>query len=76
MPTILRHLSVLETAQLIETEKSGRIRMCRARPETMQATMDWMTDQKALWEARTDRLQALLASLQEKESDDADKPGP
>ena len=70
LPTILRHLSVLEAAELIATEKSGRTRMCRARPETMVATMDWMAEQKAQWEARTDRLAALLATLREKESAD------
>lgn len=74
LPTILRHLSVLETAQLIETEKSGRTRMCRARPETLVATMDWMAEQKAAWEARTDRLEAFLKSLQEGD-DDADQSG-
>lgn len=70
LPTILRHLSVLEAAALIETEKSGRTRMCRARPETLEATMDWMAEQRALWEARTDRLEALLATLQEDETDE------
>jgi hypothetical protein len=63
---------VLEAADLIETEKSGRTRMCRARPETMVATMDWMAEQRALWEARTDRLEALLATLQ-KEEDASDE---
>jgi DNA-binding transcriptional ArsR family regulator len=70
LPTILRHLSVLEAAELIETEKSGRRRMCRARPETLVATMDWMEQQRALWEARTDRLEDFLATLQK---DDADE---
>jgi DNA-binding transcriptional ArsR family regulator len=67
LPTILRHLSVLEAAALIETEKSGRTRMCRARPETLVATMDWMAQQRAQWEARTDRLAALLTTLQEED---------
>ncbi len=72
LPTILRHLSVLEAAELIETEKTGRTRMCRARPETLVATMDWMAKQKALWEARTDRLEAFLETLQ-KEEDASDE---
>ena len=72
LPTILRHLSVLEAAELIETEKTGRTRMCRARPETLVATMDWMAEQKALWDARTDRLEAFLETLQ-KEEDASDE---
>ena len=74
LPTILRHLSVLEGAKLIETAKSGRIRMCRARPETLVATMDWMAEQRAIWEARTDRLEAFLKTLQDGD-DDADQSG-
>ena len=63
LPTILRHLSVLEQAALITTEKQGRTRMCMARPETLAATADWLDEQRAIWEARTDRLEALLETL-------------
>lgn len=72
LPTILRHLSVLEEAGLIATTKSGRTRLCAARPETLAATADWLAEQRAIWEARTDRLEAFLATL---EDDDADQPG-
>lgn len=65
LPTILRHLTVLEDAALIRSEKQGRTRLCQARPETLEATMDWMAQQRALWEARTDRLEAFLKTLQE-----------
>ena len=34
----------------------------------MAATADWMTAQRALWEARTDRLEALLATFVDKET--------
>ena len=63
LPTVMRHLSVLEDAALIKREKTGRTRMCSARPETLAATADWLADQRAQWEARTDRLQAYVATL-------------
>lgn len=63
LPTVLRHLGVLETAQLIATEKSGRARLCRARPETLAATADWLADQRAQWEGRLDRLEAYVETL-------------
>lgn len=63
LPTVMRHLSVLEQAALITTEKQGRTRMCRARPETLAATADWLAEQRAIWEARTDRLEAYVATL-------------
>ena len=63
LPTILRHLDVLETAALISTSKTGRTRLCRARPETLAATADWLAEQRSLWEARTDRLEAYVTTL-------------
>jgi DNA-binding transcriptional ArsR family regulator len=64
LPTVMRHLTVLEEAGLIATEKTGRTRMCRARPEALAATTKWLEDQRSLWEARTDRLEAYLETLQ------------
>lgn len=72
LPTILRHLSVLEDAALIQTQKLGRTRMCQARPETLEATMGWMAEQRAIWEARTDRLEAFLEELQKEDDTDED----
>ena len=63
LPTVMRHLGVLEDAALIRTEKTGRTRMCHARPETLAATEGWLADQRAVWEARTDRLEAYVAKL-------------
>jgi DNA-binding transcriptional ArsR family regulator len=63
LPTVMRHLAVLEEAALISTEKTGRTRMCSARPETLAATADWLAAQRAIWEQRTDRLEAYVATL-------------
>lgn len=64
LPTVMKHLGVLESAALIVTAKSGRTRMCRARPETLAATEDWLAEQRANWETQTDRLEDYLATLQ------------
>ena len=69
LPTILRHLSVLEQARLISTEKRGRTRLCVAEPATLAATQGWLADQRALWEAQTDRLEALLHRLSAQDAD-------
>ncbi len=63
LPTVMRHLGVLEAAALISTEKTGRTRMCHARPETLAATEGWLAAQRAIWEARTDRLEAYVTKL-------------
>ena len=70
LPTVMRHIAVLEEAALIETEKIGRSRMCRLRPETMAATSDWMADQRAVWEARTDGLEAYVTTMMKDQSND------
>ena len=65
LPTVLRHLAVLEQAALISTVKTGRTRLCSARPETLAATADWLAGQRAVWEQRTDRLADLLATIKD-----------
>ena len=68
LPTVMRHLQVLEEAALISTVKTGRTRMCSGRPETLAATMDWMAPQHARWEARTDRLEDPLMTIAQRDS--------
>lgn len=72
LPTVMRHLGVLEQAGLIATEKQGRVRTCRMRPETLGAAADWLAEQRAIWEARTDRLEAYVMQLM---AEGGDEPG-
>jgi DNA-binding transcriptional ArsR family regulator len=63
LPTILRHLSVLEEAGLVVTQKDGRVRSCSFRPEALRPMADWLEDQRRLWEARLDRLDDYVMNL-------------
>ncbi|MGB6119668.1 MAG: metalloregulator ArsR/SmtB family transcription factor [Mesorhizobium sp.] len=56
LPAFLKHLRVLEDSGLIATEKTGRIRTCRIRIERLAEAESWISEQRALWQARTDRL--------------------
>jgi DNA-binding transcriptional ArsR family regulator len=69
LPTVLRHLAVLETAGLISTEKVGRTRRCTTRPETLSLTEGWLAEQRRIWESRTDRLEAILQTLEAEQND-------
>ena len=40
LPTVMRHLSVLEEAGLITTSKDGRIRTCAIVPEALESGAD------------------------------------
>jgi hypothetical protein len=42
--------------------------MCELEPATMQAAESWLAEQRAIWEARTDRLAAYVEALHAKES--------
>ncbi len=68
LPTVMRHLSVLEAADLIVTVKTGRRRLCQANGEALGATIDWMIKPRVLWEHRTDRLEAAVATLISKDA--------
>jgi len=59
LPTVMRHISVLEEAGLIATSKDGRVRTCAIVPEALEPVRTWLDEQRALWEARLDRLEAF-----------------
>ncbi len=72
LPSFLKHLKVLETGGWIESGKAGRIRTCRLRPEAAKAAEGWLGRQRSLWEARLDRLDSFLGTLDTiGETDDA-----
>jgi DNA-binding transcriptional ArsR family regulator len=67
LPTILRHLSVLEGAGLIASQKDGRVRSCAFQPQALAPVQDWLAAQRAVWEGRLDRLDAYVMTLMEKD---------
>lgn len=69
LPTILRHLSVLEEAGLVATQKDGRVRSCAFQPQAMRPMTDWLEDQRKLWEARLDRLDDYVTNLMKERAD-------
>jgi DNA-binding transcriptional ArsR family regulator len=56
LPSFMKHLRVLEDDGLISSEKVGRVRTCRINAEKLAAAESWLSEQRALWQARTDRL--------------------
>ena len=71
LPTLLRHIGVLETSGLIGTRKIGRVRRCAIQPAALDETKAWLEEQRAVWEARLDRLDAYVQTLHKKESEHA-----
>ena len=63
LPTVMRHIEVLETTGRLRSEKQGRTRICHATPAPLASAEGWIAEQRALWEGRLDRLADFLATL-------------
>lgn len=61
LPTLLKHIRVLEEGGLVSSEKTGRVRTCSLTPGALLNTDDWIRSHIATWEGRLDRLEAHLA---------------
>ena len=71
LPSFLKHLKVLESGGWIDTQKNGRVRICRRRPEAACAAEEWLGPQRRIWDGRLDRLDTLLGAMTEERTDDA-----
>ena len=56
LPTISRHLKVLEQARLIEKRKNASRRECKLRVEPLQQASKWIDTYTAFWEATLESL--------------------
>lgn len=60
LPAVAQHLKVLEESGLVSSRKVGRVRTCRIQAKRLDAAQAWIAEQRALWEARFDRMDELL----------------
>lgn len=66
LPSLMKHVRVLEAVGLVESQKSGRVRTCRLKPAAMTDAERWLAEQRAVWEARLDRLEAYVKTIEKK----------
>ena len=64
LPAISKHLKVLESAGLISRSRQAQTRPCRLRVEALAEVSHWVEHTRQAWEARFDRLETYVASLQ------------
>lgn len=62
-----KHVSVLEQAELVTTEKVGRVRTCRLGPRRLADEAAWLEGYRRLWDARFNELDRIVAGLATKE---------
>lgn len=71
LPSFMKHLQVLENDGLIRSEKIGRVRTCRVNAERLAVAESWLSEQRELWQARTDRLANYVETQMSRSSEDA-----
>jgi DNA-binding transcriptional ArsR family regulator len=64
LPAAMQHLSVLEAAGLVRSEKAGRVRTCAIEPQALSQAEQWINARRIEWEHRLDRLGAYLKTLE------------
>ncbi|MGH2589725.1 MAG: ArsR/SmtB family transcription factor [Actinomycetota bacterium] len=60
LPGVLKHVRILEEADLVTTQKKGRTRECRLGPGDMDDVTRWIERQRGRWERRLDRLETIV----------------
>jgi len=63
LPTISRHLKVLEEAGLVVKERSAQYRPCRLQTAPLEAADAWIGQYRAYFGERFDRLGQQLAEM-------------
>lgn len=66
LPSLLKHVRVLEQSGLVSSEKIGRIRTCKIEPNALHATEAWLHQHIAAWENRLDRMEAHIERMKRK----------
>lgn len=61
LPSLMQHLSILENAGVITSEKHGRVRTVSLRPGALDVLHLWLGEQRTPAEHRADRLGIHLA---------------
>ncbi|MDJ0450995.1 MULTISPECIES: metalloregulator ArsR/SmtB family transcription factor [Methylocystis] len=73
LPSFMKHIRVLEESEIVVSRKMGRVRMCELRSEALAAAQDWLEQERRVWGARLDQLDAFIEILAAKENTNGKK---
>jgi DNA-binding transcriptional ArsR family regulator len=68
LPSFMKHIRVLEESEIVTSRKLGRVRICELRPDALTAAQGWLEQERRVWEARLNQLDAFVETLAAKES--------
>jgi len=69
LPTVSKHLKVLQRAGLVRQGRKAQWRPCRLEPAPLKDVADWVEQYRRIWDERFGQLDKYLAELQQKEND-------
>jgi DNA-binding transcriptional ArsR family regulator len=61
LSAVMQHLQMLEASGLVRSQKAGRVRTCRIETNALGMAEQWISERRATWESRFDRLGDFLA---------------
>ncbi|MCU1116731.1 helix-turn-helix transcriptional regulator [Stenotrophomonas maltophilia] len=67
LPSLMKHLAVLERSGVVRSHKQGRTRTCELVPARLGQAEQWLAEQRAAWEARSDRMVDFVETLHRQE---------
>ena len=67
LPTVSKHLKVLQRAGLVTQSRKAQWRPCRLEPAPLKDVADWVERYRRIWDERLNQLDAYLTELQQKE---------
>src|SRR5918996_866736 len=62
---VSQHLAALKEAGLVNGRREGRLVYYRVEPRGMEPLIDWIAHYRAFWTEHVDRLERLLAKMDE-----------
>jgi DNA-binding transcriptional ArsR family regulator len=73
LPSLMKHIRILESNGLVTSEKIGRVRTCSIKVEALETIEDWLAAQRQIWEHRLDRLEIYVERMKNEEKANARK---
>ncbi|KQR51500.1 ArsR family transcriptional regulator [Leifsonia sp. Leaf336] len=62
LPAVVQHLQVLQSSGLVQSRKTGRVRMCQLNRDVLDDAESWFAAQRRQWIKRLDNLGEFLDS--------------
>ncbi len=76
LPSLMKHIRILESSGLVASEKQGRVRTCSLQTDALATLEVWLAAQRAIWEHRLDQLETYVEKLKKEEKVNARKRKP